>query len=137
MLVHAPRVSTQLHSLYIGSRDIDGDVAALTALGARLVWRFRRFGADVAGLRLPSDTLVMFADHRPPGSVLPLVEVTSLDDPAVPRRGHTAETPDGTVRVVGLPGGAELGFIEVTRRDALEGAYADPDNRHAVRGDKP
>lgn len=128
-------MSTQLHSLYLGSRDIDGDVAALVALGATLEWRFRRFGADVAGLRLADGTLVMFADHRPAGSVLPLVEVTSLDDPSVPRGGHTAETPDGTVRVVGLPGGVELGFIEVTRRDALKGAYSDPGNRHAVRGD--
>ena len=123
----------KLHSVYMGSRDIDGDVAALTALGARLVWRFRRFGADVAGLRLHDGTLVMFADHRPAGSVLPLMEVASLDDPSVPRDGHTAETPDGTVRVVRLPGGVELGFIEVSRRDALEGAYSDPENRHAVR----
>ncbi len=97
--MHAVRVTAKLHSVYVGSRDIDGDVAALAALGARLVWRFRRFGADVAGLRLPDGALVMFADHRPAGSVLPLVEVSSLDDPADPRDGHTAETPDGTVRV--------------------------------------
>ena len=62
--MHALRVPSKLHSIYMGSRDIDGDVAALTALGARLVWRFRRFGADVAGLRLHDGTLVMFADHR-------------------------------------------------------------------------
>lgn len=123
----------KLHSLYIGSRDIERDASALLALGARLVWRFQRFGADVAGLRLADGSLLMIADHRPPGSVLPLIEVASLADATVPRGGHTAETPDGTVRVVGLPGGVELGFIEVTRRDALEGAYADPDNRHAVR----
>ena len=123
----------KLHSVYVGSGDIDGDVAAFTALGARLVWRFRRFGAEVAGLRLHDGTLAMFADHRPAGSVLPLVEVSSLDDPCVPRAGHTAETPDGTVRVARLPGGAEIGFIEVTRRDALEGAYSDPGNQHAVR----
>lgn len=134
--VHPPGVTPKLHSLYIGSRDINGDVAALTAVGARLAWRFRRFGADVAGLRLDDGTLVMFADHRPAGSVLPLVEVASLDDPTVPCDGHTAETPDGTVRVARLPGGVELGFIAVTRRDALESAYTDPENRHAVRGDK-
>src|SRR4051812_29097108 len=124
----------KLHSLYIGSRDIDHDTEALLALGARLAWRFRRFGADVAGLRLLDGTLVMLADHRPPGSVLPLIEVASLADAAVPKGGHTAETPDGTVRVVALPGGVEIGFIEVARRDALEGAYRDPENHHAVRG---
>lgn len=123
-----------LHSLYVGSGDVDGDVGALAALGARLAWRFRRFGADVAGARLPDGTLVIVADHRPKGSVLPLVEVPSLAGAAVPRGGHTAETPDGTVRVVRLPGGAEVGFIEVTRRAALEGAYEDPNNSYAVRG---
>ena len=59
--------------------------------------------------------------------------MSSLDDPSVPRDGHTAETPDGTVRVARLPGGVELGFIEVTRRDALEGAYSDRENTHGVR----
>lgn len=84
----------------------------------------------------------LFADVSAEGSVSasaaclrgrPLVEVSSLDDPCVPRAGHTAETPDGTVRVARLPGGVEIGFIEVTRRDALEGAYSDPGNQHAVR----
>jgi hypothetical protein len=126
-------MSTRLHSLYIGSRDIDRDVAAFTAMGARLVWRFRRFGADVAGARLPDGTLAILADHRPEGSVLPLVEVASLSDPSLPQGGHTAETPDGTCRVFKLPGGAEIGFIEVTRPNALEGAFENPDNSYAVR----
>jgi len=126
-------LESKLHSLYIGSRNIDGDVAAFVAMGGRVVWRFQRFGADVAGVRLSDGTLAILADHRPEGSVLPLVEVASLDDDSLPRGGHTAETPDGTCRVFKLPGGAEIGFIEVARRNALEGAFEDPGNRYAVR----
>jgi len=114
-------MSTKVHSLYIGTRAIDRDVTAFEGMGARLVWRFQRFGADVAGLRLPDETLIILADHRPEGSVLPLIEVKSLKDPALPQGGRIAETPDGTCRVFELPGGAEIGFIEVTRRNALEG----------------
>jgi hypothetical protein len=122
-----------LHSLYVGTRDVDGDLAALReALGAAPAWRFQRFGADVAAVRLPDATLVILADHRPPGSVLPLIEVPSLDAAPTPAgaAAHTVETPDGPCRIVTLPGGVSIGYIEVRRRGALDRVQAaDPGER--------
>ena len=45
-------------------------------------------------------------------------------------------TPEGDVVVVEVPGGAagthELAFLEVTRPDAMDHAYADATNDHRV-----
>jgi hypothetical protein len=63
----------ELRYLYIGSSDTGSDVASWLALpGTRLRWRFRHFGADVAAIDPGERPLLLIADHRPPGSVLPI-----------------------------------------------------------------
>src|ERR1700730_16444156 len=70
----------QLRYLYVGSSDTERDIASWLRLpGASLRWRFRHFGADVAAIDLGSRPAVLVADHRPPGSVLPIYSVEDLD----------------------------------------------------------
>jgi predicted enzyme related to lactoylglutathione lyase len=113
------------------------------ALGAEFVWHFRRFGTEVAAVRV-SDVgpLVLLAEHRPVPSCLPIWTVTDLDA-AVARlaaagfvdRGETADTPDGPVHVVRDPDGNELGLLRQDVPNALIARYADPDNEFAVHNE--
>jgi hypothetical protein len=47
--------------------------------GARVKWRFRHFGADVAAITVGPPPTLLVADHRPPGSILPIYSVDNLD----------------------------------------------------------
>ena len=67
--------------LYVGTADLEADLRFYTGpLGARLVWRFQKFGADVAGLRFGDGAhpMVLLADHRPPRTVMPIFAVENL-----------------------------------------------------------
>ena len=132
-----------LRFLYVGAGDTGEAVAFYTDhLGARLRWRFQHFGADVAGVELGSGPLVLLTDHRPAGSVLPIYAVGDLDAAVAALRAAGGEvtgpmgTPEGDVVVVEVPGGPagthELAFLEVTRPDAMDHAYADATNDHRV-----
>ncbi len=53
----------ELRYLYLGTSDTERDLAAWLALpGARMRWRFRRFGADVAGVDLGDSPMVILAE---------------------------------------------------------------------------
>jgi len=129
----------ELRHLYIGTADTERDVAAWLALpGARLRWRFQHFGADVAAIDLGTRPLVVLADHRPPGSLLPIYAVDDLD--AVSARlsteGWTVEmgpmgTPEGPACVLADASGNSLALLRVDRPEAMEAAYADRGNTHA------
>jgi hypothetical protein len=137
-----------LRFLYVGTDDTDASVAHYTkALGGRLRWRFRRFGADVAGIDLgplpgpdggASPVLVLLADHRERGSVLPIYAVDDLEAAMERARAGGAaidgplETPEGPAIVVRGPDGGELALIRVERPGALDGAWTDEDNDHRV-----
>lgn len=136
-----------LRFLYIGVTNTDEAVARHEAvLGARLRWRFQAFGADVAAIELSPardpagpQPLVLLADHRPAGSVLPIYEIDDLDAAIATwhDRGATIEgplgTPEGTAIVVQDLHGAELAFLQVERPGAMDGAWADEGNSHRVR----
>jgi len=135
----------ELRFLYVGAGDTSVAVDFYTThLGARLRWRFRHFGADVAGLELGDGPLVLLTDHRPPGSVLPIYAVDDLAVAVASLRASGARlvgpmgTPEGDVVVVEVPGGGEvvheLAFLDVVRPGAMDRAYADPDNDHRVQG---
>jgi hypothetical protein len=131
----------QLRYLYVGSTDTELDTAAwLGVPGARLIWRFRHFGADVAAIDLGSPPRVLIADHRPAGSVLPIYAVDDLDAAvaALSGQGWTVEagpmgTPEGPACVVRPTEGAAIALLRVDRPDAMESSYADTGNPHAVR----
>jgi predicted enzyme related to lactoylglutathione lyase len=128
--------------LYVGVDDIDRAIAFYEqALGAEFVWHFRRFGTEVAAVRVSATgPLVLLAAHRPAPSCLPIWTVADLDA-AVARlaaagfadRGETAGTPDGPVHVLRDPDGNELGLLQQDVPNALVARYADPTNSNAVR----
>jgi predicted enzyme related to lactoylglutathione lyase len=130
---------TELRFLYVGTDDTETAVDFYTErLGARTRWRFRRFGADVAGVTLAAGPLVMLADHRPAGSVLPIWAVTDLDE--AERRLRAAGcsyvgpigSPEGNGVVFADPAGVEWALLQVDRPDALDGAYRDRGNDFRV-----
>jgi hypothetical protein len=130
----------ELRFLYVGVGDTDAAVEHwVDGLGATLRWRFVAFGADVAGVALGRGPLVLLADHRPPGSVLPIWEVdslvdvvTCLDDGPWVVTGPLG-TPEGDAVVLADEGGAELALLEVVRPGAMDDAFDDPGNDRRVR----
>jgi hypothetical protein len=127
-----------LRYLYVGSRDTAADVAVwLEIPGARLRWRFRRFGADVAAVDLGSPPVVLLADHRPPGAVLPIYAVADLDSAASSLAdGWTVAvgpmgTPEGPACVLRNDSGTAIALLQLDRPDALDAAFT-PDNPYAV-----
>jgi hypothetical protein len=131
----------ELRYLYVGSVDTGRDVVAwLRVPGARVRWRFRHFGADVAAVDLGAPPVVLVADHRPPGSVLPIYAVDDLDDAAAALDGEGWElevgpmgTPEGPACVLRNGSGTHVALLQVERPQAMEHAYADEANVHAVR----
>lgn len=131
----------ELVYLYVGTDDVARAVDFYReCLGAELVWRFDAFATDVAAIRLaPGSPVVLLAEHRPVPGVLPIWTVADLDA-AVARlagssfavTGETVGTPDGPVHVVRDPSGNEIGLLRQDRPNALDAAFADPDNTDAV-----
>jgi hypothetical protein len=129
----------ELRFLYVGSHDTERDLTAwLGVPGARLRWRFEAFGADVAAVDLGAAPLVLLADHRPAGSVLPIYSVPDLDDAteALVTHGWTRHlgpvgTPEGPATVLVDPSGAALALLRVDRPGAMDDAYGDGATVHA------
>ena len=130
-----------LRYLYVGSADTGRDLELWLALpGARLRWRFRHFGADVAAVDIGSRPVVLLADHRPAGSVLPIYAVDDLDELVAELAGlgwaieqGPMGTPEGPACVLRDPSGSLIALLRVERPEAMETSYADEGNTHAVR----
>ena len=131
----------ELRYLYLGSADTQRDVAAWSAVpGAVVRWRFRHFGADVAAVDLGAPPVLLIADHRPAGSVLPIYAVADLDAAVDGMAAHgwtvvvrSMGTPEGLAAVVRDASGVEVALLAVERPGAMDQAYAAADNTHAVR----
>jgi hypothetical protein len=114
--------------LYVGSSDVDADLRFLVdGLGGELAWHFHDMGADVAGVRMGEGPMYIVADHRPAGSVLPIIAVDDLDTTMDRLRaagfsdtGVTVEIPDGPCTVLTAPAGNEVGLLHQVRPNALE-----------------
>jgi predicted enzyme related to lactoylglutathione lyase len=138
------RRRVRLRYLYVGCSDTGRALESWLALdGASLRWRFVHFGADVAAVAFDGEgahPAVLLADHRPAGSVLPIYAV---DDPdAVSERlcahswqvaGGPMGTPEGPATLLRDESGTEIALLRVERPTAMEDAYADAANDHAVR----
>lgn len=131
----------ELRFLYIGTSDTARDLPSWLAMpGAVLRWRFQHFGADVAAVDTGAAPLVLLADHRPPGSVLPIFAVDDLDEAGADLRragwerdlGPTG-TPEGDATVWHDASGTAIALLQVDRPDALDHAYRDAANASAVR----
>jgi hypothetical protein len=130
-----------LRYLYVGSTDTGADLTAWMALpGASLRWRFRHFGADVAAVDLGLPPVILIADHRSNGSILPIYAVESLETAiaALERAGWSVDersfgTPEGPAALLTIAhGGAQLALLQVDRPRAMDEAYLDEANTHAV-----
>ncbi|MGH2678800.1 MAG: VOC family protein [Actinomycetota bacterium] len=114
--------------LYVGSKDVPADVAFYRdQLGAEVVWQRQAMGTEVAAVRLGDGPLVLLADHRDPGSVLPLWSVDDLDATAAALRdsGWTGratrvEVPDGPCLLLQDPSGNEIGLLHQVRPGVME-----------------
>ncbi len=130
-----------LRYLYVGSSDIAHDIAAWCALpGTTLRWRFQHFDADVAAVDLGSSPVVLLADHRPPGSILPIYAVDELESAVATMEGigwiveeRSLGTPEGPAAVLSSPGRSQIALLQVDRPRAMDAAFDDADNAHAVR----
>jgi hypothetical protein len=130
----------ELRYLYVGSSDTERDVATWLRLPqARLRWRFQHFGADVAAIDLGARPIVLIADHRPAGSVLPIYAVDDLATAvqSLAGQGWAVElgpmgTPEGPACVLHDGSGAAIALLQVDRPEAMETSYADPRNTHVV-----
>jgi hypothetical protein len=131
----------ELRYLYVGSSDVGRDVAAwLGVPGAEVRWRFRHFGADVAAIDIGSPPVVLLADHRPAGSILPIYAVDDLDRSVTALDGSgwaldmgPVGTPEGPACIVRDDSGGAIALLQVQRPNAMDSAYADVANVHAVR----
>jgi predicted enzyme related to lactoylglutathione lyase len=131
-----------LRYLYVGSADFDRDLAYYRdVIGAERVWHFERFGARVAGLRVSQGPLLLLADHRPAPSCLLVFQVDDLERTASELRargwkpnGERFEIPNGPCYGFEDPSGNPLAIFQDVRPNALESAYADPSDEHAIRG---
>jgi len=131
----------ELRFLYVGSDNTEDDLAAwLRVPRSSLRWRFRHFGADVAAVDLGTPPLVLIADHRPAGSVLPIYAVDDLAETTAElvAGGWRVElgpmgTPEGDATALVDPSGTAIALLEVTRPGAMDAAYADQANSHAIR----
>jgi len=119
--------------LYVGVDEVRAAIDFYErALGAEFLWHFRRFGTEVAAVRV-SDTgpKVLLAEHRPTPSCIPIWSVPHLDElvahlaaAGFADRGVSDGTPDGPVHVLRDLDGNELGFLQQDVPHALVARYA-------------
>lgn len=131
----------RLRFLYVGSFDYDADLRMLRdQLGAEKVWEFHDFGARVAAYRTNHGPLHLVADHRPAPSVLPVYEVDDLEATVKDWKAKGLEAkecpfgiPNGDCYLYEDPSGNAFAIFEDIRPNAMEEAYPDAQNEHAVR----
>jgi predicted enzyme related to lactoylglutathione lyase len=131
-----------LQYLYLGTADFDRDCAYYAkVLGAERVWAFNAFGARVAAFRVCGGPLFLLADHRPSPSCMPVLAVADLDAATAALKargwqsvGEAFEIPNGPCYRFVDPSGNPHALFQNDRPEAMERAYADPDNANAIRG---
>jgi catechol 2,3-dioxygenase-like lactoylglutathione lyase family enzyme len=117
----------RLAYLYVGSADVAADLAFYRdRLGAEVVWDREAMGTHVAAVRLGDGPLVLLADHREAGTVLPIWTVDDLDAALaeLKRRGWTGpatrvEVPDGPCLLLADPSGNEVGLLHQVRPNVI------------------
>jgi hypothetical protein len=94
---------------------------------ARSFGTSERWGVEVAAVRLGDGPLVLLADHRRAGSILPIWAVEDIDATlaALRETGWTGltnrvEVPDGPCLLLADPSGNEMGFLHQSRPGVME-----------------
>ena len=136
-----PPTHWKLRFLYVGTSDIARDVKFYCdVLGAKLVWCFHSFGADVAAVSLGEGPPLLLADHMAAPSCELIFEVKDLDATTAALKGRgwkgegePFEIPNGPCVVFLDPSGNRIALFEDIRPGAMESSYADDGNERAVR----
>jgi len=121
----------KLSYLYVGTADFERDLGYYTkVLGAEVLWSYKEFGAQVAGLRIGDGAQYLLADHRPAPSCLPLFEVDDLKATAKSLRARgwkpksdSFEIPPGPCYVFDDPSGNPIGIFENARPGLVEESF--------------
>lgn len=121
-------VAGRLVYLYIGSDNVPADLVFYRDhLRGDVIWHRQGFGAEVAAVRLGEGPLVLLADHREAGSVLPIWTVedidgalTALGDAGWTGQPTTVEVPDGPCLLLRDPSGNEIGLLHQVRPGVME-----------------
>jgi len=121
----------RLRYLYLGSSDVERDLRFyVEVLGGERMWQFEGAGAEVAAVRVAQGPWILLADHRPPGSCLPIFAVDDLERTAndLHGRGWVSESgpfevPDGPCYLFRDPSGNELALLGNVRPDVLVGRF--------------
>jgi catechol 2,3-dioxygenase-like lactoylglutathione lyase family enzyme len=132
----------KLGYLYIGTSDFKRDLEYYTkVLGAKVLWNYHEFDANVAGLRLGEGPQYLLADHRPAPSCLPLFEVEDLKATAKGLRargwkpdGESVEIPPGPCYVFKDPSGNPIGIFENARPALVAQAFGGSKGRSRAKG---
>jgi hypothetical protein len=73
-----------LKYIYIGSKNTDSDLHFFQEkLKAQVLWKFQKFGAEVGAVSLKGTSdipILIFADHKPPGYVLPIFTCDDISE---------------------------------------------------------
>src|SRR5437016_146654 len=123
----------RLQYLYVGTSDFKRDLDYYTnVLGAAVLWNYKEFGANVAGLRLSEGPQYLLADHRPAPSCLPLFQVKDLKAKAKELRsrgwkseGRSFEVPPGPCLLFKDPSGNQLALLENVRPNVMGEGFED------------
>lgn len=122
-----------LRYIYIGSKNTDSDLRFFQEkLKAQLLWKFQKFGAEVGAVSLTGASdipILIFADHKPPGYMLPIFICDNIDDfqKHFPT-SYTVETPDGPCLIVTDESGNHFGFLRQDRPGILEDTFRSSKN---------
>jgi len=124
----------RLAYIYVGCEDFEKDKKFYgEALGARLVWEFHEFGANVAAFDLGGEPYVLIADHVKPPSKRLVYEVDDLTKAIKELKsrgwkpdGSRFEVPDGPCVNFKDPSGNEYALMEAVRPHILEGEFRKP-----------
>ena len=119
----------RLAYVYVGTADYDADHRFYKdVLGARLVWEFKEFGAQVAAFDLAGEPYILIADHVKTASKRLIYEVDDLGAAIKELKakgwkpdGGKFEIPDGPCVNFSDPSGNEYAILQMTRPRILEG----------------
>lgn len=124
-------LARELRYLYVGTDNVERDARLFgEALGGQLLGLVNHMGTSVAAVEVGQGPLVLFADHRPSGSVIPIWVVESIEDAessllaAEPEIDlSSVELPDGPCLLVDIPSGARFALIEIVRPGAFKRVF--------------
>lgn len=118
----------KLKYVYQGSNNYIADLAFYRdQLGAKKIWEFAAFGANVAALELEGQPLILLNDHSSETRLIYVVDnietmLETLREKGLKLEGE-APTPTGTCHLFSSPSGSHFAIMQETRPNAMLEAF--------------